>query len=93
MLKKALACSAVIVVMGVFAGPATATIFPEPPAKGQPVLSGELERQGIAHCQPLIELFTGQEFAPGTLPGGIVVLPSGEFKLVGPQDKLCPPLF
>jgi len=90
--KKALLCSLVIALVGIFVAPASAQILPEAPPKGQPAISGELERQGVIHCQPIAELFTGLEFAPGTLPGGIVVLPSGEWKYVGPEGKLCPTL-
>lgn len=80
---KAAICIAVVALVGVIAPSASAKILPLPPAKGQPLLSGELEKQGFIHCQPLGELLLGEELPPGTAPGGIVVLPSGEWKFVG----------
>jgi hypothetical protein len=87
--KKVLLCVVVMALMAIGASSASADRLPEGP--GQPAISGHFGsngEQGVAHCEALLELFSGQEIAPGTYPGGIVLLPSGELQFVGPTP--CP---
>jgi hypothetical protein len=86
-MKRMAACLAATASLALAAaGPASAERYPEGP--GQPGLSGAIfEGHGVIHCQALTELFSGEELAPGTIPAGVVTLPSGRRISTTPEGK------